>query len=87
MKSAQKFWSKDLMYKVTFWLSICAPHVLIIYYELTKINFHYSNINSQQTKHLIKNITRIKYINLLKCPFLYYFQFVLITTKFSKDFV
>ena len=38
-KSAQKCWSKDLVYEKTFRLLSSTTHAFTIYYELIKINF------------------------------------------------
>ena len=43
-KSAQKVWSKDLVYKVTFRLSSRTPHAYKISYELLDLIFYHLNI-------------------------------------------
>ena len=48
-KSAQKVWSKDLVYKGTFQLSSRTPHAYKVSYELTHItflSFKYLNLSS-----------------------------------------
>ena len=58
-KSAQKVWSKDLMYEESFRLSRRIPHAFTVPYDL---NFFFYNLHSETLRN--KTINKMKEIKI-----------------------